>query len=90
VTAGPTPPNPHREVTHDRRLAAALLAATGLLHLVLAPEYLDEKAYTGALFITGGLAALAIADRCGGVAKSVEEVAGGVDVQAGNGEVLVL
>ena len=49
--------------TQTRRLAAALLAVTGLLHLVLAPEYLDEKAYIGALFIAGGLAALIIAAR---------------------------
>ena len=49
--------------TQLRRLAAGLLAATGLLHLVLAPEYLAEKAYVGALFILGGLAALAVAAR---------------------------
>lgn len=49
--------------TQIRRLAAALLAATGLLHLVLAPEYLDERAYIGGLFIVGGLASLAIAAR---------------------------
>jgi hypothetical protein len=46
-----------------RRLAAALLAATGALHLVLAPEYLQEQAYIGALFILGGLASLAVAAR---------------------------
>jgi hypothetical protein len=46
-----------------RRLAAALLAATGALHLVLAPEYLGEKAYIGVLFILGGLTALALAAR---------------------------
>jgi hypothetical protein len=46
-----------------RRLAAALLAATGVLHLVLAPEYLGEKAYVGALFILGGLGSLAVAAR---------------------------
>ena len=49
--------------TQIRRSAAALLAATGLLHLALAPEYLDEKAYIGGLFIVGGLASLAIAAR---------------------------
>ena len=49
--------------TQIRRLAAALLAATGALHLVLAPEYLEEKAYIGALFILGGLASLAVAAR---------------------------
>ena len=46
-----------------RRVAAALLAATGALHLVLAPEYLQEKAYIGVLFILGGLASLAVAGR---------------------------
>jgi hypothetical protein len=46
-----------------RRWAAALLAVTGALHLVLAPEYLSEKAYIGALFILGGVTALAIAAR---------------------------
>jgi hypothetical protein len=49
--------------TQTRRLAAALLAAVGLLHLVLAPEYLAEETYVGVLFIAGGLASLAIAAR---------------------------
>jgi hypothetical protein len=49
--------------TQIRRLAAALLAATGALHLLLAPEYLQEKAYIGALFILGGLTALVVAAR---------------------------
>lgn len=49
--------------TQIRRTGAALLAATGALHLVLAPEYLGEKAYIGALFILGGLASLAVAAR---------------------------
>jgi hypothetical protein len=49
--------------TQIRRLAATLLAATGVLHLILAPEYLSEKAYIGALFILGGLASLAVAAR---------------------------
>jgi hypothetical protein len=46
-----------------RRFAAALLAATGALHLILAPEYLGEKAYIGVLFILGGLTALGVAAR---------------------------
>ena len=49
--------------TQTRRLAAALLAATGLLHLVLAPEYLRREGLHRSLFIAGGLAALAIAAR---------------------------
>jgi len=46
-----------------RRAGASLLAATGVIHLVLAPEYLGEKAYIGVGFILGGIAALAIAAR---------------------------
>ncbi len=49
--------------TRIRRTAAGLLGMTGVLHLVLAPEYLDEKTYIGVLFILGGLTALAIAAR---------------------------
>lgn len=47
--------------TSRRRIGAGLLAATGVLHLVLAPEYLDEKTYIGVLFVLGGLTALALA-----------------------------
>jgi hypothetical protein len=46
-----------------RRLAAALLAATGALHLILAPEYVGEKTYIGVLFILGGLTSLGVAAR---------------------------
>jgi hypothetical protein len=46
-----------------RRAGASLLAATGAIHLVLAPEYLGEKAYIGLGFILGGVAALLIAAR---------------------------
>jgi hypothetical protein len=44
-----------------RRTAAGLLGATGVLHLLLAPEYLAEQAYIGVLFILGGLAAAVLA-----------------------------
>jgi hypothetical protein len=43
------------------KVGAGALAATGLLHLVLAPEYAEEQGYLGVLFVAGGLAALAIA-----------------------------
>jgi hypothetical protein len=46
-----------------RLLAAGLLATTGVVHLVLAPEYYGEKAYIGVLFVLGGLASLAVAAR---------------------------
>jgi hypothetical protein len=46
-----------------RRAGAALLAATGALHLVLVPEYLEEATYIGVLFILGGLASIVIAAR---------------------------
>jgi hypothetical protein len=47
----------------SRRIAAGLLAATGLLHLVLVPESLGEQAYVGELFILGGLSACLVAAR---------------------------
>jgi FtsH-binding integral membrane protein len=34
-----------------RRLAAAAIAAAGLIHLLLAYEYLEEKPYLGVLFV---------------------------------------
>lgn len=49
------------ETTNLRRGVAGALAATGALHLILAPEYLSEQAYIGALFIAGGLAAIVLA-----------------------------
>ena len=44
-----------------RHLGAGLIAATGAIHLILAPEYLGEQAYIGVLFILGGMTALLIA-----------------------------
>jgi hypothetical protein len=46
-----------------RRLAAGAIAATGALHLILAPEYMSEQAYVGVLFILGGITAIGIAIR---------------------------
>ena len=43
------------------RIGAGALAATGILHLILTPEYFGEQAYLGVLFIAGGIAALALA-----------------------------
>ena len=37
------------------------MAATGALHLILAPEYLGEQTYIGGLFILGGLASIGLA-----------------------------
>jgi hypothetical protein len=47
-------------LTNDtgRRLGAAALALTGVLHLALAPENMSEQAYIGALFLLGGLTAM--------------------------------
>src|SRR5690242_21505771 len=44
-----------------RKLGAVLLAANGIIHLVLSPEYFSEQAYVGALFIAGGLFLIALA-----------------------------
>ncbi len=46
-----------------RRTGAALIAATGAIHIILAPEYLGERAYIGIGFILGGIAALLIGAR---------------------------
>jgi hypothetical protein len=46
-----------------RRISAAALAVVGVIHLVLAPEYLDEQAYIGVLFILGGVALAVLAVR---------------------------
>lgn len=44
-----------------RRIAAGALALTGLIHLVLAPEYMNEQAYIGLLFVAGGISSIALA-----------------------------
>ena len=44
-----------------RKISAAALAAVGVIHLVLSPEYLSEEAYIGLLFIAGGLLLCALA-----------------------------
>lgn len=44
-----------------RRWVAVALAGTGILHLALAPEYLAEEAYVGALFIAGGITSVVLA-----------------------------
>ena len=46
-----------------RKLCAAALAAVGVIHLVLSPEYLSEQAYVGVLFIAGGLFLCVLAAR---------------------------
>jgi uncharacterized membrane protein YfcA len=39
----------------------ALIALTGLIHAIEAPEYLDEKAYVGILFIANAVGAVVAA-----------------------------
>jgi hypothetical protein len=39
--------------SRTRKCAAAAIGATGLIHLVLAPEYFGERAYVGVLFLGG-------------------------------------
>ena len=45
------------------RTGAGLMALIGLIHLVLAPEYLEEATYVGGLFIAGAIASFLIAAR---------------------------
>ncbi len=47
----------------SRRLAATALAIVGVIHLVLTPEYFDEQAYIGVLFLLGGVFLIALAAR---------------------------
>jgi hypothetical protein len=49
------------ETSNLRKGVAVALAATGALHLVLTPEYSEEQAYLGVLFVVGGLAAIGLA-----------------------------
>ncbi len=49
------------EKTTLQKAGILSLAGTGVLHLVLAPEYLSEETYVGALFIAGGIACLGLA-----------------------------
>ncbi|MBJ7331969.1 MAG: hypothetical protein JHC95_18880 [Solirubrobacteraceae bacterium] len=44
-----------------RRSAAAMAALTGLIHLILAPEYLSEETYIGVLFIGAAITCGAVA-----------------------------
>ncbi len=46
-----------------RRISAAALAVVGVIHIALAPEYLEEQAYIGVLFILGGVALAVLAVR---------------------------
>jgi hypothetical protein len=45
------------------RTGAALIAGVAAIHLVLAPEYLEEQAYVGVLFLLGAGAGALIAAR---------------------------
>jgi hypothetical protein len=45
------------------RLGAALIAGVGLIHLVLAPEYLGQQLYVGVLFLAGAAASAYVAAR---------------------------
>src|SRR3954454_3107876 len=43
------------------RAGTALIALTGIIHLVEAPEYLEEKAYIGVLFLLAAAGSLVVA-----------------------------
>ena len=49
--------------TRLRKAAVAAIAGTGLIHLVLTPEYWGEKPYVGALFIGGAATSAWVAAR---------------------------
>jgi hypothetical protein len=66
-----------------RRLAAAAIAAAGLVHLLLVREYLDEKTYLGVLFALGGIWCAMVAAR---LARRDDLVAWGGGGRGGVGE----
>ena len=47
--------------TAARLAGAGLLALTGIVHLKLTPEHLEEMPYIGVLFLLGGVSSLVIA-----------------------------
>ena len=49
--------------TSLNRLGAVVMAGIGAIHLILAPEYLDEAPYIGVLFLLGAVAGAAVAMR---------------------------
>lgn len=72
-----------------RHAVAGALAATGALHLVLAPEYLSEQAYIGVLFILGGITSIALATAVW-LREDARAIAAGAAVAAGMGVGFVL
>ena len=68
------------------RLMAILAGAVGLIHLVLVPEYLEEKPYVGWLFLAGGLmivAATILGFRAAGTPRAALAWAAAATVAAG-------
>ncbi len=51
------------EISNQRKAGTAAIAGTGLIHLILAPEYFGEQAYIGALFVLGAIACGLVAMR---------------------------
>ena len=72
-----------------RHAVAGALAATGALHLVLAPEYLSEQAYIGVLFILGGITSIALATAIW-LREDARAVAAGAAVAVGMGVGFIL
>jgi len=58
------------------RIGATLMAGIAAIHLVLAPEYLQEQAYVGVLFVLGAAAGAVVAARLWRVADGLSWVAG--------------
>jgi hypothetical protein len=70
------------ETIKMRHAVAAALAATGALHLILAPEYLSEQAYIGVLFVLGGITSIGLATAVW-LREDARAIAAGAAVAAG-------
>src|SRR4051794_2321987 len=73
-----------------RKIAIALISITGLIHLVLAPEYLDEQPYIGVLFLLGAAGCALVAVLLGRNGKDRRAWALGSLISVGMGAGFIL
>jgi hypothetical protein len=73
-----------------RKVAIALISATGLIHLVLAPEYLEEQAYVGVLFLLGAAGCALVAFMLGRDGRDTRAWALGSLISVGMGAGFIL
>jgi hypothetical protein len=70
-------------MTGTQKLAAAALGGTGLIHLILAPEYFGEQAYIGVLFVLAAATCGYVAARLWSGRETLRDWALGIATAAG-------